>query len=115
MGLFKIVEFPAHMRPASRFLNASRFVDLLEPGVTIRLQSSLELAQVCLRVFSLAIRRVGEPYRRWCLVSRRPIIAHVGPQSSRFGFSISGRQHWNWRVIGMQLLCRHHVTSQMLE
>ena len=60
------------MRPAGCFLNASRFVDLLESCVTIRLQRSNELPQVCLRVFSLAIRRVGEPHRRWCLVSCRP-------------------------------------------
>ena len=49
MSDLEIVELPAHMRPASRFLNASRFVDLLEPCVTIRLQCALELAQVCFR------------------------------------------------------------------
>lgn len=78
MGLFKIVELPTHMRPASRFLNAATFVDLLEPRVTIRLQRSLELAQVRLRMFSLAIRCVGEPHRRWCLVSCRPVVASFG-------------------------------------
>src|SRR6267154_6854481 len=112
MGDLDVVKLPAHMRPTSRFLNASTFVNLFEPGVTICLQRSHELAQVCLRVFSLAIRRVGEPYRRWCLVSCRPIVAYVGPQPTSLGFSIPRRQHWNWCVIRVQLLGPHHVTSQ---
>jgi hypothetical protein len=59
----QIVKLPAHMRPASSFLNAPCLVDLLEPRVTICLQRALKLARVCLRVFPLAIRCVGEPLR----------------------------------------------------
>jgi hypothetical protein len=43
MGDLDIVELPADMCPASRFLNATTFVDLLEPCVSIRLQCTLEL------------------------------------------------------------------------
>src|SRR5262252_8275240 len=38
-----VVELPAYVRPTSRRANASRFIDLLEPRVTIRLQHPLEL------------------------------------------------------------------------
>src|SRR6266436_10447590 len=110
MGDLDIVELPAHMRPASRFLNATCFVDLLETGVSIRLQRSLEFAQVCLWMFALAIWCVGEPHRRWSLISCRSIVSHVSPQSTGFGFPISRRQHWDWRVISVQLVCRQHVT-----
>ncbi len=77
MGNLDVVKLPAHMRPASRFLNATTFVDLLETCVSICLQRALELTQVCLRMFPLAIRCVGEPHRRWCLVSYWPIVSHV--------------------------------------
>jgi hypothetical protein len=35
-----------------------------------------------LRMFALAIRRVGEPYRGGCGVSRRAVISHIGPYVS---------------------------------
>jgi hypothetical protein len=44
------------MRPAGRFLNVPRFIDLIEPRVTIRLQRSSELAQVSFGMFPFAIR-----------------------------------------------------------
>jgi hypothetical protein len=42
----QIVKLSAHMRPTGRFLNASCFIDLIEPRITIRLQRARELAQV---------------------------------------------------------------------
>jgi hypothetical protein len=56
MGDLDVVKLPAHMRPASRFLNATTFVDVLEPCISICLQRTLELAQVRLWMFPLAIR-----------------------------------------------------------
>src|SRR6266851_4491375 len=44
------------VRPACRFLNASRFIDLIKASVTIRLQSAGKAAQVRLRMFAFAIR-----------------------------------------------------------
>lgn len=48
------------MRLAGCFQNASRFVDQIEARVAIGLQRPGELAQVRLRMFAFAIRRVGE-------------------------------------------------------
>src|SRR3981189_3210336 len=104
MGDLDVVELPAHMRPASRFLNASRFVNLLEPCVSIRLQRALELAQVCLRMFSLAIRRVGEPHRRWCLVSCWPIRRARRSTAVQFLFFHS-------RAPTLELACRLRAAS----
>src|SRR5580692_4190795 len=107
MGLLEIVELPPYMCPASCFPYVATFVDLLEPGVTIGLQCSPELAQVRFRMFSLAIWGVGEPYRCWSFVSRRPIVPHI----PRLVFSIPRRQHRYRRVVRVQLLCRQHLTS----
>jgi hypothetical protein len=104
----------AHVRPAGRFLDASGLVDLLEARVAIGLQRSRELAQVRLRMLAFAVRRVGEPHRRGRCVSRRTIIANVGPQPSGFCFAVAWRQHPNRRVIGVQLVCAHHVATQRL-
>ena len=95
----QVVKLSAHVRPAGRFLNASCFVDLIEPRVAISLQRSRELAQVCLRMFAFAIRRVGEPHCCWCRVSCGTIIANVGPQPAGFCFAVAWRQHRNRRVI----------------
>jgi hypothetical protein len=46
----------SYVRPACRFLNASRFIDLIKASVTIRLQSAGKVAQVRLRMFVFAIR-----------------------------------------------------------
>jgi hypothetical protein len=52
----QVVELSAHVRPASRFLNASRLVNLLETRVRIGLQHSGKVAQVLFRMFPFAIR-----------------------------------------------------------
>jgi hypothetical protein len=52
-----------------------------------------------LRMFALAIRRIGEPHRSRRAVSCRTIVAHVRSQPSRFGFAQPWGQHRNWRVI----------------
>ena len=108
----QIVKLSAHVRPAGRFLNAPAFVHRIESRVAIRLQRACEIAKVRLRMLALAIRRIGEPHRRWCCVSRRPIVAHIRPQPSGFCFSISRRQHRNRRVVGVQLGRAQHVTPQ---
>ena len=104
----QVVKLSSHVRPAGCFLNAPCFIDLIEPRVTIRLQRPDELAQVLFRMLTLAIRRVGEPRRWWCCVSRGTIIAHVRPQPPGFRFAVARCEHRNWRVVGMQLACRHH-------
>ena len=52
----------------------------------------LELLQVLFWMFSLAIRRVSEPYRRWCGISRWSIVSHIRPQPSGLGLAQARRQ-----------------------
>jgi len=47
----------------------------------------LKLLQVLFWMFSLAIRRVSEPYRRWCGISRWSIVSHIRPQPSGLGLA----------------------------
>ena len=108
----QIVKLSAHVRPAGRFLNAPGFVHRIESRVAIRLQRAREIAEMRLRMLALAIRRVGEPHRRRCCVSRRTVVAHIRPQPSGFCFAISRRQHRNRRVVGVQLGRAQHVTPQ---
>ena len=88
------------------------FVNPLVTRVSIRLQCSGEVAQVRLRMFSLAIRRVAIPHRRRCLISSRPIVSHICPQPASFCFSSARRQHRHRRVIAVNLVSGHHVTAQ---
>src|SRR6266853_4292615 len=50
------------MRHTRRFVHSPTFIDRTVSCVSIRLQRALELAQVGLGMFALAIRRVGEPH-----------------------------------------------------
>src|ERR1700740_2283009 len=97
VGELNIVKLPAHMRPTRGFLNASAFVDLLEPRVCIGLQRPAELLQMRSGMFALAVRRVGEPHRSWRRISSGPIVSYVRPQSSGFCLSQTRRQHRNRR------------------
>jgi four helix bundle protein len=49
-------------------------------------------------------RRVGTP--------TRPIIPHIGPQTSYLGFSVSRRQYGNRYVIGMKLRRIEHPREE---
>jgi hypothetical protein len=75
----QIVKLSAHMWPAGRFLNVPGFVHRIESRITIRLQRARKIAEIRLRMLALAIRRVGQPYRRWSCVSRRTVVSHIGP------------------------------------
>src|SRR5579859_5673798 len=104
MGYVQVVKLPAHVSPAGSFLDATVTVEVVESGIAIGLQDAVEAAQVLAWMFASAIRGEAEPHRRWCLVARRPVIAHIGPQTSGFGLPRSGSQHRKRRVVGVYLL-----------
>ena len=62
------------------------------------------------RMFSLAILRVREP-NRWRSCNLRPVIAHIGPEPAGLGLAVAGCEHWNRRVVGMNLGCGHDMAS----
>jgi len=55
-------------------------VQMMEPGVRVRLQSARE-AQMPVWMFVLAVFRVGEPHRWRSLLSHRPVVAHIRPEA----------------------------------
>jgi len=59
MRLLQIVELASAMRPTRGLLNATIFVELIEPGVGIGLQRATKLLQMPFRMFAFAIRRIS--------------------------------------------------------
>ena len=66
--------------PSRRLLHAAALVNLVEPGEGIGLQRAAEIAQMLLRMFPAAIRRVRKPHCRSFLAGGRTIIANISPQ-----------------------------------
>jgi hypothetical protein len=105
-------ELAASMGPARGFQNITCGIQGIESSKGIGLQNPLEGFQVGLRMFALAVGRVGKPDGGWCFVSSRPIIADIGPQSPRLGLAIAWGEDWDRCVVGMQLLAGQHVLPQ---
>src|SRR5262252_6569673 len=55
MPHLQIVELAPHVRPAGRFLDLSALIEMMEPGVGVRLQSAAEPAQVLARMLAAPI------------------------------------------------------------
>src|ERR1700738_614668 len=114
MQLHQIEKFASYMRHAWSFLNRSTFIELVEAGECVRLQDAFELGQMPLRMFSLAIWRIGEPHGRRGLISRRPVVANIRPEAAGLGLTSSWRKHRHRRIVPVQLLCVEHVATQNL-
>ena len=99
VGHMDVVQITPRMSPACAFPDPAAFVEMMEPSVGIGLQDTGKMAQMLLRMFSLAIFRVGEPHGRRHITARRSIVAHIGPQPAGLGLTCAGSQHRNGRVI----------------
>lgn len=106
--------FTPRVRPAGRFLYMTLTIQLVEPDVRIRLQHPAELRQMHLRVNTFAVRRVREPHHRAHHRARVAVIAHVRPQTTRFGFSVPRQQHRRRRIIRVLFAVRRHATLKRL-
>ena len=115
MSFHQVVELAPDVRQTGRFLNATIFVELVETGVGIGLKNAAEIAQMLLRMFSLAIGRVGKPHRRSRRSAAATIIANIGPEPARLRLPVSRGQHRNRRVVGVQLVSRHHIAAQSFD
>ena len=56
----------------------------MEPCIGVCLQATLEVLQMLPWMLTLAILRVREPDSRRGIFTRRPVIAHIGPESCPF-------------------------------
>jgi hypothetical protein len=61
------------------------------------------------RMFTFAIRGICKPHRRSRGSARRPVIAHIGPQSSGLRFAVAGSKDRNRRVIAMEFARVQHI------
>src|SRR6266542_1161831 len=100
------------MSPAGGLQHAAAFVYLVETGEGIGLQRAAELAQMLLRMFTTAIRRVSKPHGRSLLAGGRTIIANIGPQPPRLRLALPRSQHRNRSVVAMHLACGEYIAAQ---
>ena len=114
MRLHQVEELAPDVRHAWRFLNRTAFVKLVEASEGVGLQDALELGQMPLRMFALAVGRVGEPYSRRCLVACRTVVANIGPEAAGLGLAGSRRKHWQRSIVAVQLVRRQHIAAQNL-
>jgi hypothetical protein len=87
----QIDELAPHVCPARRFDHTSAVVDLRKTRITVGLQGAGELAHVLLGMLAFAIGRVRKPHGRRALARCGPLVAHVRPQPTSFGFAAPGR------------------------
>ena len=106
-----LVELASRMRPAGDFDDRSRFIEILETGVSIGLECALVELQMLPRVLALAVGRVGEPNGGRGQVSGWPVVANISPEPADLGSSVAWCKHRHWRVVGVKLACRHHMIA----
>src|SRR5580704_10010278 len=97
-----LVELAPGMGPAGCLIYMVA-VKMMKARVGIGLQGSGEVLQVLAGMFTLAIRRVGEPEGRSGLFARRPVVAHIGPEATGLGPAVAGREHRHGCVISVKL------------
>src|SRR5271168_641798 len=104
------MELATDVRPAGDFEDALA-VQPVEPGIAIGLERASEWLQVRAGMFALAIGRVTEHGCRRSAPTAGPVVAHIDPQTAGLRLPGSRREHRNWRIVGMQLLGRHHLAQ----
>jgi hypothetical protein len=97
-----LMELAPRMCPARGFVDVLA-IEVMKARVGIGLQSTLERLQMLAWMFALAICRVCEPDRRRGLIACRSVIAHVCPQPASLGLAVARSEHWQRRIVGVQL------------
>jgi len=110
--LQQVEELASDVRHARCLLNRSAFVKLIKTCEGVGLQDAFKLGQMALRVFSLAVRRIGEPHRRRGVITCRAVVANIGPEAAGLGLARSRSEHRKRRIVSVQLVCVEHVATQ---
>ena len=87
---------------------------MMKACVGVGLQSALEVLQMEPWMFALAIWRVGEPHGRRGVFTGRSFVAHISPEAACSGLAVARGEHWNRRVIGMDLRRRQYMPAQRI-
>lgn len=74
------MDLAAGVSPAGSFRYPTIAVQLVEPGVRIHLQNTVEARKMTLRVDSFSVRAVGEPHGRCQPGPGVAVITNVRPQ-----------------------------------
>jgi hypothetical protein len=107
-------EFPPNVRHTGGFRDAL----LVQPGiasVTIRLEDTFESGEMGFRMFAFAIRAVAIQHRLRSLASERMVVTDIAPDLSGSGLAVSGCQHRDRGVIGVNSFPRHHVYADRID
>src|SRR5579863_1204643 len=105
-----LVELAPGMGTAGRLIYMVA-VEMMKARIGVCLQGSGEVLQMLAGMFTLAIRRVGEPDSGSSLFVCRTVIAHVGPESTGLGLAVARCKHRHGGVVGVQLAASKHVLA----
>jgi hypothetical protein len=89
MRLHQVEKLAPDVSHTWSFLNRTAFVKLVKASKRVDLQDALELGQMTLRMFTLAVGRVGEPHSWRGLVACRAVVANIGPEAASLGLAVS--------------------------
>ena len=106
-----LVELAPGMGPAGDLVDRSSFVEMMEAGVGVGLESALIELDVLAWPLTLAVGRVGEPDGGRGGIAGGAVVANVGPEPASLRLAVAWREHRNRRVVGVQLGGRQHVVA----
>src|SRR5271155_1069902 len=98
MRALDVEELAPDMGPAGGLLDAASVVEVMEACVAIGLQGPAEVGQMATRMLAHAIRSVSEPDTWRGRVSRRAVVADIGPKTAGFGLAHARSEHRNRRI-----------------
>src|ERR1700677_36297 len=102
------VELASCVRPTGRLVDVAA-VEMMEAGIGVSLQGTLEVFQMLPRMFPSAVFRICEPDGWRCGFTTRPVVAHVRPETSGFGLAVTRGKHWDGSIVGMHLAPAKHM------
>src|ERR1039458_3195555 len=112
MRLNQVEELASDVGHAWRFLNRAALIKLVETSKRVGLQYALELGQMPLWVFTLAVRRICKPHSRRGLVASRTVVTNVSPEAAGLGLACSRGKYRQRSIVPMQLLRIEHIAAQ---
>src|ERR1017187_7547506 len=110
-----LVELTACMRPTRYFINGAIAVQMMEPGIGVRLKAALEVLQMLPRMLALAIFRVREPDGRRGIFPRGPVVTDISPETSSLGLAAARRKHRHRRIVGVKLETGEHMLLHRID
>src|SRR6266702_5864257 len=110
-----LVELTACMRPAGNFIDGAVAIQVMEPCIRVCLKPALEVLQMLPWMLALAILRVCEPDSRRGIFARRPVVAHISPETPGLGLATASRKHRHRRVVGVKLGSAEHMPLNSID